>query len=67
MKQRTKYVAVLFGPNRRAGDLAAPGDADCRWRVVATLERAAAVNDETASLADPASAAADSDVQSKRG
>jgi hypothetical protein len=46
MKVGTKLVAVLFGPGRRAGGLVAPGDADCRWRAAATLERAAAVNDE---------------------
>jgi hypothetical protein len=64
MKLRTKFVAVLFGPDRRAGDLVAPGDADCRWRVAATLERAAAVNDEAASPED--SAAPEPDVRSMR-
>lgn len=48
MKARTKFVAVLFGPGRRAGELVAPGDADCRWRLAATLERGPAVNDAVA-------------------
>jgi hypothetical protein len=52
MKSRAKFVAVLFGPGRRTGDLVAPGDADCRWRAAATLERAAAVNDEAVLPAD---------------
>lgn len=46
MRARTKIVAVLFGPGRRAGELVAPGDADCRWRAAAKLERATAVNDD---------------------
>ena len=61
MKVRTKLVAVLFGPGRCSGDLVAPGDADCRWRAAATLERAAAVNDEAAlpEVHTPAGAEAD--------
>ena len=44
MRAGTIFVAVLFGPRARAGELCAPGDADCRWRAAATLEREA-VND----------------------
>ncbi len=44
MKAGTIFVAVLFGPGARVSELFAPGDADCRWRAVATLEREA-VND----------------------
>jgi len=39
MNAVTRFVAVVFGPYRReSGFLAAPGDADCRWRVAAALE-----------------------------
>ncbi len=35
MNAVTRFVAVVFGPHRReGGSLTAPGDADCRWRVV---------------------------------
>ena len=35
MNAVTRFVAVIFGPHRReGGGLSAPGDADCRWRVV---------------------------------
>ena len=67
MKVRMKLVAVLFGPGRRGGGLVAPGDADCRWRVAATLKRAAAVNDEVASTEDAATAAAEGDVRAEPG
>jgi hypothetical protein len=53
MNMRTRFVAVLFGPGRPAGDLVAPGDADCRWRAAAALERAAAVNEDVALPEDP--------------
>ena len=67
MNVRKNFVAVMFGRERRAGELVAPGDADCRWRVAATLERAAAVNDETAGPEHPAPAdAADPDRVSRR-
>jgi hypothetical protein len=44
MNAVTRFVAVVFGPHRREGGwLAAPGDADCRWRIVASSERRATV------------------------
>lgn len=64
MNMRTKFVAVLFGPGRRAGDLVAPGDADCRWRVAATLGRAAAVNDEAMVPEHPTLAAPEAEGRS---
>jgi hypothetical protein len=67
MKVRAKLVAILFGPGRRGRGLVAPGDADCRWRVARTLERADAVNDETASVEDPADAAGVGKVRSEQG
>lgn len=48
MKTAAQFLAVLFGQGR-AGHMAAPGDADCRWRTAANLERVAAVNEEDAS------------------
>jgi hypothetical protein len=66
MNVRKNFVAVLFGPERRAGELVAPGDADCRWRVAARLGRAAAVNDEAAVPEPRAPAAADPDGVSRR-
>ena len=62
MKVGKKFVAVLFGPGRLARDLVAPGDADCRWRAAATLERAEAVNDEAASTEAPAPGAVRTDI-----
>jgi len=50
MNAVTRFVAVVFGPHRReGGSLAAPGDADCRWRVFASSERRDAVEFEVAS------------------
>lgn len=67
MKVRARFVAVLFGPGGRSGDLVAPGDADCRWRAAAALGRAAAVNDETALPDDlPPPPDAESDVRVDR-
>lgn len=52
MNPLTRLVRVVFGPGQRTGSLAAPGEADCRWRAV-TLDRldhaqrtAGATNDE---------------------
>lgn len=52
MKAGAIFVAVLFGPGARVGELFAPGDADCRWRAAATLERKA--NNDEAALSDSA-------------
>ena len=65
MNVRSKFVAVLFGPGCRGGQLVAPGDADCRWRAAAALERAAAVNDDSASPDARAGAASVADVRSE--
>jgi hypothetical protein len=45
MKAVTQFVALLFGPCRRAGPMTTPGDADCRWRTAVALNRPA-VNDD---------------------
>lgn len=39
MKAGTIVVAVLFGPGARDRMLIAPGEADSRWRAVATIGR----------------------------
>lgn len=65
MKVRTKFVELLFGSGRRSGDLVAPGDADCRWRMAATLGRAAG-NDEAALPADAAPRPEEADVRANR-
>jgi len=61
MKAGTIFVAVLFGPGARVSELFAPGDADCRWRAVATLEREA-VNDALATPGDASRVATDADA-----
>lgn len=48
MDVRKRFVAVLFGAERRDGELVSPGDADCRWRVAASLGSGSAVNDDAA-------------------
>ena len=62
MKAVTRLVAVLFGPGRRAGEMSAPGEADCRWRAVLPDRRRHAV-DEEAAAADEYSAEPRVDVR----
>jgi hypothetical protein len=50
MNAVTRFVAVVFGPHRREGGwLAAPGDADCRWRVVMPARQQDAIESDVAS------------------
>jgi hypothetical protein len=34
MNRRSRLLAVLFGAERPFGAFGAPGDADCRWRML---------------------------------
>lgn len=61
MKAGTIFVAVLFGPGARVGELFAPGEADCRWRAAATLEREA-VDGAPATPAEASQITADADA-----
>ena len=55
MNAVTRFVAVVFGPHpRHGGWLGAPGDADCRWRVIRSFgRRGSKARDERAPMPGP--------------